>query len=98
MTELMCGPGDEPLYDRTKEHLGSSDAMVIAVRRRLIGAAEALRDGDVVPPNVDNPDLDRVGSATLILPADADWQAVSAPARDADSGSPVVADMPLILN
>ena len=33
MTELMCGPGDEPLYDRTQEHLGTTDTMVITVRR-----------------------------------------------------------------
>jgi hypothetical protein len=25
------------IYDRTQEHLGSSDAMVIRVRRRLMG-------------------------------------------------------------
>jgi hypothetical protein len=31
-----------PLMDRTKEHLVSSDAAIIQVRRRLIGAARAL--------------------------------------------------------
>ena len=97
MTELMCGPGDEPLYDRTQEHLGSSDAMVIAVRRQLISAAVALRDEDKVPANLDNPGLDRVRAATLVLPEGADWQALSAAARDADSGAPVAADVPLIL-
>ena len=97
MTELMCGPGDEPLYDRTQEHLGSSDAMGVMVRRQLINAAKALRERDEVPPNVDDPSLDRVRSATLILPEGADWQAASAAARDADSGAPVAADAPLIL-
>ncbi len=97
MTELMCGPGDEPLYDRTQEHLGSSDAMVIAVRRQLINAAVALRDEDRVPLNLDNPDLDRVRAATLILPEGADWQTLSAAARDADSGVAVAADVPLIM-
>ena len=97
MTELMCGPDDEPLYDRTQEHLGSSDAMVIMVRRQLINAARALREHDEVPPNLDDPGLDRVRSATLILPEGADWKAASAAARDADSGAPVAADAPLIL-
>src|SRR5713101_2491156 len=39
MTETMG-----PIYDRTQEHLGTTDAMVIYVRRRLIDAARALRD------------------------------------------------------
>jgi phthalate 4,5-dioxygenase len=34
-----------PLMDRTKEHLASSDAAIIQVRRRLIGAARALAEG-----------------------------------------------------
>ena len=97
MTELMCGPGDEPLYDRTQEHLGGSDAMVIAVRRQLIDAAEALRDHERVPPNLDNPALDRVRAATLVLPDGADWKTLSEDARNADSGAPVAADVPLIL-
>ena len=32
------------IYDRTKEHLGTTDAMVIRTRRRLIDAAHALRE------------------------------------------------------
>src|SRR5881296_1992293 len=39
MTETMG-----PIYDRTQEHLGTTDAMVIFVRRRLLEAARALRD------------------------------------------------------
>jgi hypothetical protein len=71
--------------------------MVIMVRRQLINAARALRETDAVPPNLDDPDLDRVRSATLILPEGADWKALSEAARDADSGVPVAADAPLIL-
>ena len=97
MTELMCGPGDEPLYDRTQEHLGSSDAMVIAVRRQLINAALALADSEATPANLDNPSLDRVRAATLVLPEGADWQTLSEGARNADSGAGVAADVPLIL-
>src|SRR5439155_3353455 len=33
-----------PIYDRTQEHLGTSDAMVIRTRRRVLSAARALRD------------------------------------------------------
>ena len=93
MTELMTDPsGSEPIYDRTKEHLGNSDLMVIAVRHQLIQAAEALRDRGEVPPNLDNPKLDRLRSAELKLPAGADWVELSKKYRDFDSGSPTGAD------
>jgi len=57
-----------PIYDRTQEHLATSDAMIIRTRRRLIGAAKALRDQSTVPPGVDNPALYRMRSGGAILP------------------------------
>src|SRR5919197_2631215 len=48
-----------PIYDRTKEHLGSADAMVIRVRRRLIAAVKAHMRG-VPPPGIDDPEVYRV--------------------------------------
>jgi len=62
-----------PIYDRSQEHLGSSDAMVIRTRRRVINAARALRDGATVPPGVDDPKVYRYRSGGVILPRDADW-------------------------
>jgi phthalate 4,5-dioxygenase oxygenase subunit len=62
-----------PLIDRTHEHLGSSDAMVIRTRRRIIHAAKALRDGGVVPPGVDEPAVYRCRSGGVVLPRDANW-------------------------
>ena len=49
-----------PIYDRTQEHLGTSDAMIIRVRRRLIRAARELSEQGVTPPGVDNPEWYRV--------------------------------------
>ena len=62
-----------PIVDRSQEHLGSSDAMVIRTRRRAIIAARALRDGGVVPPGVDDPTVYRCRSGGVILPRAADW-------------------------
>jgi phenylpropionate dioxygenase-like ring-hydroxylating dioxygenase large terminal subunit len=62
------------MYDRTREHLGTSDAMVIRTRRRLIAAARALRDHGDVPPGVDEPEVYRVRSGGTLLPRGADWQ------------------------
>ena len=43
------------------------------MRRRLIGAAKALRDDDVEPPCVDTPESYRIRSAAGTMPVDADW-------------------------
>jgi hypothetical protein len=79
-----------PIYDRTQEHLGSSDAMVIRTRRRVINAARALRDNATTPPGVDEPAVYRYRSGGVVLPRDADWleatkglrQALASPAPE----------------
>jgi phthalate 4,5-dioxygenase len=62
-----------PIMDRTKEHLGTADAALIRVRRRMIAAAVALRDGGVIPPGVNNPEIYTVRSCLAVLPPDANW-------------------------
>jgi hypothetical protein len=62
-----------PVVDRTREHLGSSDTMVIRVRRRLIVAAAALAERGTVPPGVDTPEVYAVRAGGAFLPADQDW-------------------------
>jgi phenylpropionate dioxygenase-like ring-hydroxylating dioxygenase large terminal subunit len=68
MTASMGG-----IYDRSKEHLSSADAMVIRVRRRLIAAVQAHMRSGIVPPGVDDPEVYRVRSGGLFLPTGADW-------------------------
>jgi hypothetical protein len=65
--------GMGPIYDRTKEHLGSSDLAIIRVRQRLMDAAKELREKGVPPPGVVEPALYRVRGAAAVLPKDADW-------------------------
>ena len=98
MTELMCGFDGEPLYDRTQEHLGSTDAFVSAVRAQLIGAAKRFRDEGAAPANVEDVSLDRVRAASVLLPQDVDWRAHTKQARSADSGDPPSDDVPLIID
>ncbi|MBO0881967.1 MAG: Rieske 2Fe-2S domain-containing protein [Mycobacterium sp.] len=63
-----------PIYDRSKEHLGSSDAMVIQVRRRLLSVVKAHAESGVTPPGVDNPSLYRLRSGSVMLEQDVeDW-------------------------
>jgi phenylpropionate dioxygenase-like ring-hydroxylating dioxygenase large terminal subunit len=61
------------IYDRSHEHLGTSDAMVIRTRRRLINAAKALERDGVLPPGVDDPGVYHCRSGGVILPRTADW-------------------------
>src|SRR5207248_748349 len=51
-----------PIFDRTKEHLGSADAMVIQVRRRLMNAVKAHVERGITPSGVDNPEVYQVRS------------------------------------
>ena len=61
------------IYDRSHEHLATSDSMIIRTRRRLIDAARVLREQGEVPPGVDNPEVYAVRTGGVILPRDADW-------------------------
>jgi len=61
------------VYDRSAEHLGTSDAMIIRTRKRLLDAARALRDRGEIPPGVDNPNVYAVRSGGVVLPQGADW-------------------------
>lgn len=62
-----------PIFDRSREHLGTSDTMVIQVRRRLIQAARALAERGDTPPGVDHPETYGVRSGGIFLPKGADW-------------------------
>ncbi|HEU0168124.1 MAG TPA: (2Fe-2S)-binding protein, partial [Chloroflexota bacterium] len=61
------------IYDRTNERLGTTDAMVIRTRRRLINAAKALRDHGLTPPGVDQPELYATRTGGVVLPKDVSW-------------------------
>ena len=84
MTESMGA-----ICDRTQEHLGSTDAMVIQVRRRLIDAARAFQEDKITPPGVDNPEQYRVRTASVVLDRTADWQEATRDVLKAFSALPV---------
>jgi phenylpropionate dioxygenase-like ring-hydroxylating dioxygenase large terminal subunit len=71
------------IYDRTSERLGSSDVMVIRVRRRLIEAARAYAERGLTPPGVDSPEVYRQRSGGAFLPKDANWLEATAELRKA---------------
>jgi len=62
-----------PVLDRSVEHLGTTDALIIRTRRRMIAAARALEENGSVPPGVDEPEVYRQRSGGVLLPRDVNW-------------------------
>jgi phthalate 4,5-dioxygenase oxygenase subunit len=61
------------LLDRSKEHLGTADVMVIRIRQRLLDVVRAHADEKLTPPGLDNPDVYRTRPVSCTLPVEADW-------------------------
>lgn len=68
MTESMG-----PIMDRSREHLGTTDALIIRTRRKLLASARALQEHGIVPPGVDAPRVYHQRSGGIVLPRSADW-------------------------
>jgi phenylpropionate dioxygenase-like ring-hydroxylating dioxygenase large terminal subunit len=62
------------LYDRTKETLGSTDVVIVAVRRALTEAARAVAKGKK-PPGLDPQDYALRPVSALLPREEEDWQA-----------------------
>jgi phthalate 4,5-dioxygenase oxygenase subunit len=62
-----------PIYDRTQEHLGTTDSLIIRARRRLIDTARAFEQSGKTPPGATNPQLYRVRSGQVVLPEGVSW-------------------------
>ena len=71
-----------PIYKRYNEHLGTTDAMIIRTRRKMLAAAKALREEGVIPPGVDNPEVYRQRSGEVILPREVFWWDATKPMRE----------------
>jgi phthalate 4,5-dioxygenase len=83
------------IYERWNEHLGTTDVMCIYMRRRLIEAARRFRDEGVLPANNQNPELDRVRPASMLLDPAEDWIKATESARSVDPNADLSA-IPLI--
>ena len=58
--------------DRTKEHLGASDAAIVRMRRRLIAAVKEL-EKNKIPPGCDNPALYHIHGDQVLLGEKDSW-------------------------
>jgi len=87
-----------PIYDRTSEHLGTTDALIIRTRRRVLAAVKALRDDGILPPGVDDPAIYRQRSGGVILPRNVDWWEGTKDLREAFVDRPDLAPMAALGN
>jgi phenylpropionate dioxygenase-like ring-hydroxylating dioxygenase large terminal subunit len=63
-----------PIVDRTREHLGSSDQMIMRTRRVLLKAARSFAETGAAPAGVDRPDIYHgVRSGEMLTVAGRDW-------------------------
>lgn len=83
MHDTMATESMGTTMDRSREHLGVSDAMIIRTRKRIIDAIHAMQDGNVTPPGVDQPAVYGMRSGWLILKEGEDWWGGSAELRSA---------------
>jgi phenylpropionate dioxygenase-like ring-hydroxylating dioxygenase large terminal subunit len=72
--DLAMQEGMGPIYERGAEHLGSSDAAVIAMRLLLLREVRAVQRGGV-PLGARQPDAYAVRSAALLLPREVPFEA-----------------------
>jgi phthalate 4,5-dioxygenase len=82
--DAMVAETAGPIADRTREHLGTSDTAVVAMRRTLIEAASRFGADGQVPGAVADPRLFRVRATQAVLPegvAPEQAEAIMGPAR-----------------
>jgi phthalate 4,5-dioxygenase len=63
-----------PIYDRSREHLGSTDVAVIRMHRLLLRAAKGLMDGEEPPALAGSGDFRSIRGAEKILAKEEDWR------------------------
>jgi len=67
-----------PIYDRTKEHVGTSDVAVIRMRHLMIDAARRFANGEAPLGLTDPVPYDKLRAEERIIPIDTPWQVVGA--------------------
>jgi nitrite reductase/ring-hydroxylating ferredoxin subunit len=79
--DLMVTESMGPIYDRTQEHLGTTDTGIIRMRTILLDAAKGLAEGKRPPAVGAENNYRGVRSAEKILASDEDWRVLG---TDAD--------------
>jgi phenylpropionate dioxygenase-like ring-hydroxylating dioxygenase large terminal subunit len=71
--DAACQSGGDRVLDRTREHLGVSDAGITVVRRSLLDAVTAHQTEGTLPATATDPALSMVRAVSLLLKEDESW-------------------------
>lgn len=72
LEDAACQSGVAAIYDRTKEHLGTSDTGIARVRRMLLDTVKKQSQG-MTPPSATNGALFMKRAISITIPAGGDW-------------------------
>lgn len=84
--DAACQSGVSPIYDRTKEHLGTSDTGIARTRRLLLDAVRKLEKDGIQPPSATQPEKFMVRAVSLTIPAGGDWMQLGSEFMKAELG------------
>lgn len=70
--DAACQSGVSTIYDRSQEHLGSSDTGIVRVRRVLLDGVKKLAQG-TPPASASSPDSFMLRAISLTIPAGTNW-------------------------
>ncbi|MGB3067903.1 MAG: Rieske 2Fe-2S domain-containing protein [Ottowia sp.] len=73
--DAACQSGVAPIYDRSQEHLGTTDIGIVRMRRVLLDALKRLAAEDRVPASATDPAQFLWRAISITVPAQADWKA-----------------------
>ncbi|MBU2289400.1 MAG: Rieske 2Fe-2S domain-containing protein [Gammaproteobacteria bacterium] len=73
LEDAACQSGVMPIYDRSREHLGTTDSGIARVRRMLLDNAKKLAQGTAAPAVGAAPSSFMVRAISITIPAGADW-------------------------
>jgi len=76
------------IYNRSKEHLGTSDMGIITMRRRLLRAAKAHVETGLAPAEVASPEVYAIRSDAVMIPSGEPWFAHTADRRKVTAANP----------
>lgn len=71
--DAACQTGIAPIYDRSRENLCASDTGIVMTRRLLLEAVKALRDRQIQPGSVADPEIPMVRAVSLRLAEGLSW-------------------------
>ncbi|MBO0747781.1 MAG: hypothetical protein J2O47_05505, partial [Acidimicrobiaceae bacterium] len=74
--DMMVTESMGPIYDRSKEHLGTTDVAIIRMRSMLINAAKALAEGKEPPAVGPEHDYKSIRVGEKILEPGEDWRVI----------------------